>query len=107
MLEIAQGKADANNVKNITFERSDIDEFSVSDQTFDAVLGLSILHLLENKEEVISKVHKMLKPGGIFVTSTPCLGDTMKYFKIIAPIGKFFGFLPVPGSLLRSNWKTV
>ena len=66
MLEIAQGKADANNVKNITFERSDIDEFSVSDQTFDAVLGLSILHLLENeKEEVISKVHKMLKPGGI------------------------------------------
>ena len=81
--------------KNITFERSAIDEFSASDQTFDAVLGLSILHLLENKEEVISKVHKMLKPGGIFVTSTPCLGDTMKYFKIIAPIGKFFGFLPV------------
>ena len=37
----------------------------------------------------------MLKPGGIFVTSTPCLGDTMKYFKIIAPIGKLFGFLPV------------
>ena len=95
MLEIAQAKADADNVKNITFERSGIDEFTVSDQTFDAVLGLSILHLLENKEEVISKVHKMLKPGGIFVTSTPCLGDTMKYFKIIAPIGKFFGLLPV------------
>ena len=95
MLEIAQAKADASNVENITFRRSSIDEFSVSDQTFDAVLGLSILHLLENKEEVISKVHKMLKPGGIFVTSTVCLGDTMKYFKIIAPIGKFFGLLPV------------
>ncbi len=96
MLEIAQGKADANNVKNISFERSDIDEFSVSDQTFDAVLGLSILHLLENKEEVISKVHKMLKPGGIFVTSTVCFGDTrMKFLKGIAPIGKFLGLLPV------------
>jgi 2-polyprenyl-3-methyl-5-hydroxy-6-metoxy-1,4-benzoquinol methylase len=96
MLEIAQGKADANDVKNITFEPSGIDEFSAPDQTFDAVLGLSILHLLENKEEVISKVHKMLKPGGVFVTSTVCLGDSMlKFMKFIAPIGKFFGLLPV------------
>lgn len=96
MLEIAQGKADANDVKNITFERSSIDEFSVSDQTFDAVLGLSILHLLENKEEVISKVHKMLKPGGVFVSSTVCLGDTkLKLIKFVAPVGKLFGLLPL------------
>jgi len=56
---------------------------------------LSILHLLENKEEVIAKVHRMLKPGGIFVTSTACLGDTMKYIKLIAPIGKFLGLMPL------------
>ena len=52
MIEIAQRKADESDVKNISFERSSIDEFSVSDQTLDAVLGLSILHLLEDKEEV-------------------------------------------------------
>ncbi|MDJ0736861.1 MAG: class I SAM-dependent methyltransferase [Nostocaceae cyanobacterium] len=95
MIEIAQGKADAQNIKNVTFEQLTIDELSVSDCTFDVVLGLSILHLLENKEEVIAKVHKMLKPGGIFVTSTACLGDTMKWFKIIAPIGKFLGLMPL------------
>ncbi len=96
MLEIAQGKADANNVKNITFKQSSIDEFNAPDQTFDAVLGLSILHLLENKEEVISKVHKMLKPGGVFVSSTVCLGDTkLKLIKFVAPIGKFVGLLPL------------
>ena len=37
----------------------------------------------------------MLKPGGIFVTSTTCLGDSMKFFKLIAPIGKFFGLMPL------------
>jgi ubiquinone/menaquinone biosynthesis C-methylase UbiE len=95
MIEIAQGKADAEKVTNVTFERSTIDEFSVPEQTLDAVLALSILHLLENKEEVIAKVHRMLKPGGIFVTSTACLGDTMKYIKLIAPIGKFLGFMPL------------
>ncbi len=96
MIEIAQGKADAEKVANVTFERSTIDEFSVSDQTLDAVLALSILHLLENKEEVIAKVHRMLKPGGIFVTSTACIGDTMmRFLKLIVPIGKFLGLMPL------------
>jgi ubiquinone/menaquinone biosynthesis C-methylase UbiE len=95
MIEIAQGKADAENIENVTFKRSTIEEFSVPDQALDAVLGLSILHLLENKEEVIAKVHRMLKPGGIFVTSTACIGDMMKFFKFVAPIGKFLGLMPL------------
>ena len=95
MIEIAQGKADAEDIKNVTFDRVGVDEFSAPDQIFDAVLGLSVLHLLENKEDVIAKVKKMLKPGGIFVTSTACLGDTMKFFKVIAPIGKFLGLIPL------------
>ncbi len=95
MIEIAQGKADAKKIENITFERSTVDDFSMPDQTLDVVLALSILHLLENKEEVIAKVYKMLKPGGIIVTSTVCLGDTMKFIKFVVPIGKFFGFMPL------------
>ncbi len=96
MIEIAQGKADAKNVENVTFYQSSISEFSVADRTFDAILGLSILHLLDNKEAVIAKVHKMLKPGGIFVTSTACIGDTMmRFLKVIVPIGNFFGWMPM------------
>ena len=95
MIEFAQGKAEANNIENITFKCSTIDEFSVPDQTLDAVLGLSILHLLDNRDEVIARIHKMLKPGGIFVTSTACIGDSMKFFKIVAPIGKFLGLMPL------------
>ncbi|MDD5334581.1 MAG: class I SAM-dependent methyltransferase [Rhodoferax sp.] len=95
MIEIAQAKADAGHIKNITFKCSAIADFSAPDRTLDAVLGLNILHLLDNKEEVIARVHQMLKPGGIFVTSTACLGDTMKFLKLVAPIGRFLGFLPL------------
>ncbi len=59
------------------------------------MLGLSILHLLEDKEGAIAKVHRMLKPGGVFVTSTTCIGDTMKLLKVIAPVGKFLGLMPL------------
>ena len=96
MIAIARNKADAGNVANVTFKQSTIDELNVPDQTFDAVLGLSILHLLDDRDEAIAKVHKMLKPGGIFVTSTVCLGGTiMRFLKLIVPIGMLFGLMPL------------
>ncbi|MFN3232285.1 MAG: class I SAM-dependent methyltransferase [Alphaproteobacteria bacterium] len=95
MLEIARRKADAAGIENVTFERSTIEDFDAPDQSFDAVLGLSILHLLEDKEAAIAKVHRLLKPGGIFVSSTVCLGNGYSFFKFIGPIGRFFGLLPV------------
>jgi ubiquinone/menaquinone biosynthesis C-methylase UbiE len=95
MIEIAQGKADTKNVTNVTFKCSTIDECNVPDQTLDAVLGLSILHLLENKEKVIGRVHIMLKPGGVFITSTACLGDMMRLYRIISPIGRVLRFFPL------------
>jgi ubiquinone/menaquinone biosynthesis C-methylase UbiE len=95
MIEIAQGKADAANVENVNFEQATIDELSVPDQTYDAALGLSILHLVENKEAIIAKVYNMLKPGGVFVSSTACIANSMKFFKVIAPIGKFLRLMPL------------
>ncbi len=95
MLEIAQKKADREGIENVTFENSTIEEIRVPDDSLDVVLGLSILHLLENKEEAIAKIHRMLKPGGVFVTSTACIGDTMKFIKIIVPVGKFFRLIPL------------
>ena len=94
MIEIARGKADAQNVRNVTFERSTIEELSLADGSFDAVLGLNVLHLLESKEGAIAKVHGLLKPGGVFVTSTVCIGDRLKVFKVVAPIGKLLGLMP-------------
>ena len=95
MLEIAQGKADAGGVKNVTFRQAAIDDFSPDDESFDAVMGHSILHLVEDRDAVIAKVHKMLKPSGVFISSTVCLGDKMKWFKFIGPIGKFLGLMPM------------
>ncbi len=95
MLEIAREKAARKGIENVTFEQTTIEEVRVPDHSLDVVLGLSILHLLDNKEEAIAKVHRILKPGGLFVTSTVCIGDTMKFFKIIAPVGRLLGLMPL------------
>lgn len=94
MIEIATAKAKAAGVTNVTFACSNIEDFTAADASFDAVMGHSILHLLEDKDAVIAKVFKLMKPGGVFVTSTACIKDIMPLFGVIAPIGKFFGLLP-------------
>ena len=95
MIDIARRKAEAENITNVTFECSTIEDVTAADGTLDAVLALSVLHLLEDREAVIRKAHRMLKPDGIFVTSTPCIADTMSWFKPIAAIGRCLGLIPL------------
>ncbi len=95
MLEIARANAEAQRIRNITFDCTTIDKLEVPDQSVDAVLALSVLHLLADWQAVIGRVHRMLKAGGVFVTSTACIGDSMKFFKLAAPVGQFFGVMPL------------
>lgn len=97
MIEIAQGKAEAASVQNVTFEQTTIEAVSVPDQSVDAVLALSILHLVEDLEAVIVKVHSMLKPGGVFVTSTACLRDMTVFFRIALPLMRLVRLAPFVG----------
>ena len=95
MLEIARAKADAADMTNVTFQQSSIDDLKAPVASFDVVMGHSILHLLENKEAVIARVHRMLKPGGVFVSSTACLGCRVPVLRAILPVGRFLGLLPL------------
>lgn len=94
MLRIAQEKADAAGISNISFECSAIEELDVEHESMDMVMAHSILHLLEDKEAAIGRVHDMLKPGGLFVSSTICMNDAMWFLKPVLPIMKLFGKAP-------------
>jgi len=94
MLEIARQKAEAKGISNIRFERSTIEDLVAPAASYDLVMGHSILHLLADKDAVIGKVMNLLKPGGLFVSSTACIGDSMPYIKYVAPLGRAVGLLP-------------
>lgn len=96
MIEIAEGKARAQGVANVAFETATIDGFSGKPQSFDAVLGLNILHLVRDRDAIIAKVYELLRPGGVFVSSTVCAGGAPAYwpFRAILPPASLFGRLP-------------
>jgi len=95
MLEIAQGKAQAAGVGNVQFEQAAINELDLSTESFDAVLGLSILHLVDDWQAVIAEMYRALKPGGVFITSTACIGNMMKLLPLVLPVMKLFRLAPM------------
>jgi 2-polyprenyl-3-methyl-5-hydroxy-6-metoxy-1,4-benzoquinol methylase len=94
MIEIAERKLAGQPIDNLTFERAALEELEAEAESFDAVLGMSILHLVADRDDAIRRVHEMLKPGGVFVSSTTCVADTMPWFRFVAPVGHFLRLMP-------------
>lgn len=95
MLEIGRDKARAAGVDNIVFTHSSLSEFNAAEASVDVVLGLSILHLLPDRDATLKEVKRVLKPGGYFVSSTACLGNSvLRFIKLIAPVVKKLGLMP-------------
>ena len=95
MLDIARDKAKAAGIENVTFEVGAIETLDAPDASYDAVLCLSLLHLLRDRQAAMRAAHRMLKPGGLFISSTSCLRDS--YFRFTAPlllVGRAIGRLP-------------
>ena len=96
MIDIARDKAAGAKVDNISFEQASANAVAVADGSLDVVLALNVLHLLENKDEVIEQIYRMLKPGGVFVSSTICLADSsMRFLMPALAIGRWLGLVPL------------
>ena len=49
---------------------ADATTLPIADRRCDAVIAIWLLHLLDNSEPVIAEVARVLRPGGVFITTT-------------------------------------
>lgn len=94
MIAIAREKAQAEGVANIEFTVATPDAAPWPDASFDAALGFNILHLIEDRAAALRGVHRLLKPGGLFVSKTPCLGEMNPIFRALVPLMQVVGQAP-------------
>lgn len=94
MLEIGEERAREAGVDNVSFRQGTLDSLELEAGSFDAVLGLNVLHLVEGLEAAISRVHDLLKPGGIFVSSTALVGEINIFWRMLIPLMQALGFAP-------------
>ena len=94
MIEAAQKKAVEAGVKNIVFQQGTLDSLQFKNESFDAVLGLNVLHLLEDVDGAIVKVHQLLKNEGVFVSSTSLIAEINLAFRWLISGMQLLGLAP-------------
>lgn len=94
MLAIAREKAAQAGVENVEFERAEVCDVEPVPEGYDVVMAMSLLHLLPNRSQAIEHIHKLLKPGGYFISSTTCLMDGMRYLIPVLPLARLIGQTP-------------
>lgn len=73
MVEIAKKKAEDRKITNTEYLHATIFDERLKENSFDAVTAFYILHLLEDANLALQRIHNLLKPGGLFISATPCM----------------------------------
>jgi ubiquinone/menaquinone biosynthesis C-methylase UbiE len=94
MIAIAREKAAAEAHLNAAFELATPDAAPWPDAMFDVALGFNVLHLVTPREATLRGVHRLLKPGGLFISKTPCLKEMNPLIRIAVPVMQLFGKAP-------------
>lgn len=98
MIAIARERAAAEGRANATFEVATPDAAPWPDASFDVALGFNLLHLVADREAGLRGIHRVLKPGGLFISKTPCLKEMNLAVRIAVPVMQVIGKAPYVAS---------
>ena len=107
MIEISKGKAAEKNIENITFAEGSIFDVELKKESFDRILAFNMLHTIPNPKDVVQRIDELLKPNGLFISVTPCLGGKLSFLvglqiRLVQIMCKI-GIIPVPIRRLKSS----
>ena len=94
MLGFAEGRKAEAGVENVTFKRASFEEALTGETTYDVVLALSLLHLLNDPADALRRLSKAVKPGGYLVSNTPCLHGSLGLMSPVLKLGGKAGLVP-------------
>lgn len=94
MIAIAREKARAQDCGNVEFVVWSADRDTGAQSSFDAVLAFSVLHLIADRSAALRQAMRALKPGGLFISKTPCLSEMNALLRLAVPVARLVGKAP-------------
>ena len=120
MISAAKRKVAERKIGNIHFTRSTIFDEIYKRESFDVILAFNILHFLEDTQKVMTRINELLKPKGLLISVTPCLGEKKSFKNILTfhlvslqtkmgmlPYIRFFRISELENSIANANFQIV
>jgi ubiquinone/menaquinone biosynthesis C-methylase UbiE len=77
MINFASKKRNERQVANVSFSHGTIFTGELEKESFDKIIAFSVIHLLEDSESAVGRIHELLRPGGLFIQVTACFREKM------------------------------
>ncbi|NRG19147.1 class I SAM-dependent methyltransferase [Rhizobiales bacterium] len=107
MIRIAEDKAKAQGVENAEFICAEIFEDALGKGPFDVALPFNLLHLVEDAPAAIRRIRGLLKPGGLFISKTVCLGGHSRLLRYVIPAMQAIGLAPYVSYLTAAGLASI
>lgn len=95
LLTIAEQRKAERNIENVEFIQTTVFDERFMPDSFDVVMAFYVLHFFEDIDEVIRRIYGLLKPDGLFILETACMGEKGKIIGELVRLAGKLGFLPL------------
>lgn len=105
MIAVANQRLAASPRPNLRFVVEDADATaSEAAGPFDAVLAFNLLHLLDDLDATVARCARSLRPGGLFISKTPCLREMHPLIaRVMVPLVRVLRLVPPVHSLAEAD----
>ena len=94
MIAIAAEKARATGGTNVRFQTCSGTDSTLGLESFDVVMAMNLLHLIDELPARLEHVRELVRPGGLFISKTPCIGEQGFALRIVIPLMRAAGLAP-------------
>ncbi len=94
MIAIAREKAEGQSCRNVAFRNGSASHPDGPGGVHDAVLAFNLLHLVPDRSATLAEAYRLLKPGGLFISKTPCLSEMNPLIRVALPVMRLLGKAP-------------
>ena len=106
MIAIATEKAREAAVTNVSFQRCTLDDATLGSGSFDVVLAMNFLHLLPELPRQLTRVAELLSGSGLFISKTPCIGQSGLALRVLIPLMRSVGLAPYVNFVTENSLRT-
>lgn len=95
LLAIAGQRMAERKLENVGFLQTTVFDKRFAPGSIDVVMAFHVLHFYEDIDRVFKRVHDLLKPGGLFISETACLGEKNQVTARLLRFAGQLGLLPL------------